>query len=194
MGSPLGPTLANLFLCHHETKWLTNCPLEFKPTLYKRYIDDTFLLFKDASHIDKFLNYLNAQHPSIQFTSDIETNSMLNFLHRTITKINNSYETSVFRKKKKLTGLGMKFDSFLPYQFKFNLISCLINRAFKICSEETAFNAELSYLQKYFTQNNFPANLVSKMFQKVIQKIYNPNVSLLKINPCTSISLTFGQC
>ena len=99
MGSPLGPTLANLFLCHHETKWLTNCPLEFKPALYRRYIDDTFLLFKDASHIDKFLNYLNAQHSSIQFTSEIETNSMLNFLDITIAKINNSFETSVFRKK-----------------------------------------------------------------------------------------------
>ena len=74
----------------------------------------------------------------------------------------------------------MKFDSFLPYQFKyFNLISCLIKRAFKICSEETAFNAELSYLLKYFTQNNFPANLVSKMFQKVIHKIYNPKPKCL---------------
>ena len=87
MGSPLGPTLANLFLCHHETKWLTNCPLEFKPALYKRYINDIFLLFKDASHIDKFLNYLNAQHSSIQFTSEIETNSMFNFLDITIAKI-----------------------------------------------------------------------------------------------------------
>ena len=100
MGSPLGPTLANLFLCHNETKWLTNCPSEFKPALYRRYIDDTFLLFKDASHIDKFLNYLNAQHSSIQSTSEIETNSMLNFLDITISKINNSFETSVFRKKK----------------------------------------------------------------------------------------------
>ena len=45
--------------------------------------------------------------------------------------------------------------------------------------EETAFNAELSYFQKYFTQNNFTANLVSKMFQKVIHKIYNPNPKCL---------------
>ena len=73
----------------------------------------------------------------------------------------------------------MKFDSFLSYQFKFNLISCLIKRDFKICSEETAFNAELSYLQKYFTQNNFPANLVSKMLQKVIHKNYNPKPKCL---------------
>ena len=25
VGSQLGPTLANIFLCHHETKWLKNC-------------------------------------------------------------------------------------------------------------------------------------------------------------------------
>ena len=173
MGNPLGPTLANLFLCHHETNWLSNCPLEFKPVLYRRYIDDTFLLFRDISHIDKFLNYINSQHSSIQFTSEIETNSMLNFLDITVSKIDDTFKTSVFRKKT-FTGLGMKFDSFVPHQFKTNLISCLIKRAFKICSEETAFNAELSYLQKYFTQNNFPSNFVSKMFKKILHNIYNP--------------------
>ena len=29
MGSPLGPVLANAFLCHYETKWLDECPLSF---------------------------------------------------------------------------------------------------------------------------------------------------------------------
>ena len=86
-------------------------------------------------------------------------------------------KTSVFHKKT-FTGLGMKFDSFVLHQFKTNLISCLIKRAFKICSEETAFNAELSYLQKYFTQNNFPANFVSKMFKKILHNIYNPKPTI----------------
>ena len=31
MGSPLGPTLANVFLCYYEKIWLQNCPSEFKP-------------------------------------------------------------------------------------------------------------------------------------------------------------------
>ena len=26
MGSPMGPSLANAFLCDHETKWLNDCP------------------------------------------------------------------------------------------------------------------------------------------------------------------------
>ena len=42
MGSPLGPTLANAFLCFYEKKWVDNCSAEFKPLLYKRYVDDCF--------------------------------------------------------------------------------------------------------------------------------------------------------
>ena len=36
MGSPLGPTLANIILRHHETTWVKNCPKAFKPVYYKK--------------------------------------------------------------------------------------------------------------------------------------------------------------
>ena len=45
MGSPLGPTLANVFMCHFENIWLENCPTHFKPIVYGRFVDDIFLLF-----------------------------------------------------------------------------------------------------------------------------------------------------
>ena len=35
MGQPVAPTLANIFLCFHEKKWLNDCPQEFRPVLYK---------------------------------------------------------------------------------------------------------------------------------------------------------------
>ena len=54
MGYPLGPTLANFFLCYHEKIWLQNCPSEFKPVIYRRYVDDKFLLFRSNHHIEKF--------------------------------------------------------------------------------------------------------------------------------------------
>ena len=37
MGSPLGPTLANIFLCYHESNWLKDFPKDFKFVYYKRY-------------------------------------------------------------------------------------------------------------------------------------------------------------
>ena len=38
MGWPLGPTLANAFLCHYEKLWLDRCPPKFKPVVYRRYV------------------------------------------------------------------------------------------------------------------------------------------------------------
>ena len=45
MGSPLGPTLAKAFLCHYDKECLDNCGIHFKPTIYKWYVDDIFVLF-----------------------------------------------------------------------------------------------------------------------------------------------------
>ena len=33
MGSPLGPALANIFICSFESKRLRNCPNDFKPVM-----------------------------------------------------------------------------------------------------------------------------------------------------------------
>ena len=44
MGLPLGPTFANLFLCHHEKIWLSSCPPDFKPAHYFRYVNILYVL------------------------------------------------------------------------------------------------------------------------------------------------------
>ena len=38
---------------------------------YKRYVDDIFCLFKCETDAERFLTFLNRQHPNIKFT--IET-------------------------------------------------------------------------------------------------------------------------
>ena len=63
MGSPLSGTLANIFLCHQERKWLNECPMDFKPTYYKRYVDDTFVIFKNEDQARKFFRVHEQQTP-----------------------------------------------------------------------------------------------------------------------------------
>ena len=46
MESPLGPTLANLFSMYYEIKWFEDCPQQFKPQFYHRYVEDIFIMFK----------------------------------------------------------------------------------------------------------------------------------------------------
>ena len=43
MGSPLGPTMANVFLSFYEIKWLEQCPKEFKPVFFTEDMLMTFL-------------------------------------------------------------------------------------------------------------------------------------------------------
>ena len=45
--------------------WLEQCPGEFKPDYYGRYMDGISALFKSQDHLTKFQDYLNKCHPSI---------------------------------------------------------------------------------------------------------------------------------
>ena len=50
IGSPLEPTLANVFMCHFEKIWLENCSTQFKSVTFRRYVEDKFLLFHSTDN------------------------------------------------------------------------------------------------------------------------------------------------
>ena len=116
MGSCLGPVYANTFMCHNEKLWLESCPLDFKPIHYRRYVDDTFLIFRREEDVELFLNYLNSKHRSIRFTCEKESNGNLPFLDINIKRSHTGFETSVYRKATH-TGLGLNWYSFLSRNF-----------------------------------------------------------------------------
>ena len=173
MGSPLGPTLANAFMCHMESKWLQECPIDFKPDFYKRYVDDTFLIFNNESHVKHFLNYLNSKHDCIKFTSEKEENGILPFLDLKIVRKNSTLSTSIYRKPT-FTGLLSRFDSFTPDKYKDNLIATLVHRGFKLCSSYLSFDTEVNFLKSLLKQNGYPLSLIEKTINKVLRKLYIP--------------------
>ncbi|KAA3678519.1 uncharacterized protein DEA37_0013325 [Paragonimus westermani] len=82
MGSPLGPTLANIFLGMIERR----VPDYIADSLlYKRYVDD-ILIFTDAIHFDLFFNFLNNIHPNLSLSHEVESNNSLPFLDVLITR------------------------------------------------------------------------------------------------------------
>ena len=163
MGSPSGPTLANIFLCFHEQIWLDNCPVEFKPVIYRRFVDDTFLLFRSKEHIEKFRLYLNCQHPNIKFTSEIEENNSISFLYIKINRDNNRVLTSAFREPT-FSDIFTNFDSYLPLSCKSGLISSLLYRAFKLCFNFEIFHQEIIFLKDIFKRNGYPSNFIHKTY------------------------------
>ena len=137
MGSPLGPSFANTFLCYHEKVWLDNCPRDFKPLIYRRYVDDCFVIFRCPDHVKPFLDYLNSQHNSIKFSSETEVNNTLPFLDVLIER-NNGFSTSIYRKPT-FSGLFTNFDSFIPLSFKRGLVYTLLDRYLRYAHPTTSF-------------------------------------------------------
>ena len=57
MGSPLSPIIANLYMENFETKALNTAPNP--PSLWKRFVDDTFVVIKKC-HQEEFFQHINA--------------------------------------------------------------------------------------------------------------------------------------
>ena len=159
MGSPLGPTLANVFLCYHEKIWFLNCPSEFKPVIYRRYVDDAFLLACSKHQIEKFRNYLNRPHKNIKCTSETENENSISFLDIKITSDNNKFMTSVYRQPT-FSGVFTNFRSFIPKSQKYNMLFTLLHQALKLCSNFERFHREIDKLQTIFENNRYPKVLL----------------------------------
>ena len=173
MGSPLGPVLANVFMCHIEEILFSQCSPAFRPVYYKRYVDDTFILFQSKVAAEQFLEYANSLHPNINFTIEHENNNCLPFLDVLITRSDQHFSTSVFRKET-YTGLGSNFYSSCFYNFKLNSIFTLLHRAYSVSSDWVYFHKEVEFLRKYFYNNCYPKFLFEKYVKRFLESKFHP--------------------
>ena len=116
MGSPLGPVLANIFMCDFEEKWLMNAKIS--PSFWNRYVDNEFTMFHIKDSANEFLHYENSCHSDIKFIIEFEQDNAIPFTDILVTRYqNNTFMTSIYRKKT-FTGLCTKWDSFTPQKYK----------------------------------------------------------------------------
>ena len=113
MGYPLGPILGNIFLSHHEGNWLNKCPIDFKPSSYRKYVDDIFVLSESSETADSFREYMSSKHLKINFTVEQETVGWLSFLDVKICRENGKLVTSVYRKPT-FSGVFSIYETFIP--------------------------------------------------------------------------------
>ena len=195
MGSPLGPLFANIFLSHHEKIWLKNCPTDFKPLFYRHNVDDSFILFKSREHIEPFLNYLNSQHPKINFTCEVESNKMLPFLDITISQSNGSFITSVYPKPT-FTSFFTNFESFLPVIYKKGLIYTILFRYLNICLWYSTFQEELAKFKSLLLQNGYPLWFIDYCICSFLIKVSDTQIKPLtapKLQLLIALPFTGGQ-
>ena len=116
-----------------------------------------------------FLEYINCQHLNINFTTEIEPENSLASLDVLVTHEGINFSTSLYRKKT-FTGLYIDFASLSPDEYKTNMISVLIYRAFHICSSYQNFHEKIVRIKEILCKNCFPRALTDRIIKSFLDK------------------------
>ena len=117
--------------------------------MFRIYIIEEKIYVRLTSHVNLFFDYVNSKHPNIKFTMELEVNGILSFLDAKISRSNEGFHTSVYRKQS-FTGLGISFFSFCQLRFKTNAIKTLLHRAYNVCSTYYSLHNEFLFLKNFF--------------------------------------------
>ena len=161
MGSPLGPLMANAFMCKIEKQLERENKL---PIFYKRFVDDTL----SAKAASEFLETLNKTHPSIDFTMELEENGRLPFLGMDVIRNVCRLDTTVYRKPTD-KGLLLHYHSHVDARYKRSLLNTMLNRAFQLSSTWKFFHEECERLKEIFSRLCYPDDLVQSTIRRFIE-------------------------
>lgn len=189
MARTLGPTNANTFLCFHEILWLSDCPDEFKPHKYNRYVDDCSPAFKSKENTNnKYPEYLNKKYKSIYSIAEYVQNYKLPFLDIRITRGEGLLTTDVYRK---YTDLSLFFDYFVPMLLMINSIKILLHRACHTCRTWQYFHEELEKIREYFYMNSYHKDLLDKHIYRFLSSKFVNSINKTIVNQIKYINLPF---
>ena len=158
MGSPLSPGLANIYMEYFEEMALGSTSQ--KPSMWLRYVDDTFILWPHQEDVQILLDHVNSNRPSIQFTMEKEQDNNLPFLDVLVTRTEQGFRSSVYRKST-YTGQYLNFNSHHPYTVKKGIVCCLQHRAKTISGDTDAYQEEMISLRHNLHRNNYPESITS---------------------------------
>ena len=147
MGSPLGPLLANVLMCHLANQLGQKSMI---PSFYRRYVDDTLVTMPNTESATDFLQLLNSVHPSLSFTMELEHDGSIPFLGTVLTRCGGTLTTDVCRKPTH-KGLLLHFQSHVDSRFKKGLVDTMVNRAYRLSSTKEGFAKEWNKLRTIFS-------------------------------------------
>ena len=132
MGLLISPIVANLFMEDLEVKALSTASTP--PTLWKRFVDDTFIIIKRSSK-ESFLQHLNSVDDNIHFTCE-ETNEdgSIAFLDMLITPDENGRLNTYVYRKETHTDQYLHWDSHHSISSKYSVVGTQFHRARTVCS------------------------------------------------------------
>ena len=85
--------------------------------IYKKHVDDIFVLFHLKNTSNFFVDYMNKQHKCLKFTSEAENDNFFLFLDIKIICHNQQFKTSVYRKPI-FSSVFMHYESYVDQTYK----------------------------------------------------------------------------
>ena len=153
MGSPISPLITTIFMEEFKVQALSSFP--HTPSLWLRFVDDTFVINK-AEHSQDLLQHINSQDPHIQFTVEPTQQDSLPFLDTLVTiQPENTFSTTVYRKPTH-TDQYLHWDSNHHITAKQSVFNTLAHRAKTVSSSQVSFNKEMDHIKTALQHCQFP--------------------------------------
>ena len=163
MGSPPAPQLANGWMNKFDNL------IKGEAKLYARYMDD-ILREINKSEINGKLNEINNLHPALNFTIEREIDSTIPFLDMKIERSQGKLSSKWYTKPTD-TGLTLNFHSLTPLKYKKSVVSGLIHRVHRACSNWHNFHESLKKAKIILESNQYPKSFYDPIIKKTLNNI-----------------------
>ena len=166
MGSPVSPILANFFMEWLEQQAIATAPIDCKPKLWKRYVDDILEIIKrgkvEALTDHLWVNGIDKTN-CIKFTHKPEKNGQIPFLDTLITRREDGPIKLLVYRKATHTDQYLSFQSHHPLQHKLAVIRTLLERSDSIVTEEEDRKQEEEHIRTALHTCGYPDWAIKKV-------------------------------
>ena len=147
-----------------EQAAIASVPLDLKPKLWKRYVDDILeVINKQAVEgLTDHLNHID-ETGSIKFTYETEAEKMLPFLDTLIVRKEHGHLKLLVYRKKTHTDQYLDFTSHHPLQHKLSVVRTLLTRCARIVTDEDDRRLEEQHIKKALSRCGYPEWCIRKV-------------------------------
>ncbi len=162
MGSPISVAVSELFMDFIECTALNSCDPTIRPKFYRRFLDDSFLVFAGDMHTAKlFLQHLNSINNRVRFTVEMESNCKLPFLDILIHRNNDCLTCSVYQKPTHSNRYAHP-SSCVPNSVLASVIRSLRYRAQLYCIDTELLTIEKNRINLALKNNGYTDSFLQK--------------------------------
>ena len=171
MGTRMAPTFANLFMADVEEDLLRQASTRFPvPLLWKRYIDDIFLLWPGSlQQLCDFVDFLNTGHPTINFTLQYNMHS-IDFLDMNVYKGPRFQSSGTLdiqpHYKPTNTFSYLHFSSSHPPHVHAGLVTGELIRLLRLSSSPQTYSHHVALLHAHLRGRGYPKKLLTRLEER----------------------------